>query len=869
MNKILTRGVVVAVSLAFHTAAWADVIWVDNKLDDYTEHDGTTPELAYRTIQEAVAEANDNDEVRVRRGTYGADQGAVTLTSGALSRVFISDKKINLFAEEASDPRLTVIEGAWASEQNAIGDGAVRCITVKDADGSVIKGFTLAKGATKTNDDKDTGRGGGFYDEGRGQVVDLVDCVIRNCNAGRGAAVYGGVLVRTLVKENDAENSIVRACKLYNSILTRNSAPYVCDYTYDIVGCTIYGNTLSTKVFNVISAPVYNTYIAANATSTITTSAYSEKIDETCVTATTRSTDTAKVKLLKSPMIGDYRPLANTVMTTTADSTHLANVPEAYRATDFYGKPRLPEGAALSVGAVQEAVATVGARVDFASACSVNGAEPVGYSEGCNYYFCEAFPQALRVKAASDTSVFQYATTANSTQFPDLDDSVVVIPTEVDVFEVTPVFATQVLYVSPTGSGEKNGSSAANAFAKLQDAVNAAGTEASDYTVIRAAAGDYTTGGSGAVGSQEARVVLSRQVRLVGAGATASAICGESGSGTGGIGEGAVRCVAFGTANAAVQGFTLKNGHVYANANADNGKGGAVWAADIDTGFVLDCVLRDCVGSRGAAVHGGTYYRCLLTGNTVLSGGNGITWKARFVSSVFTNNMRDVNPNGVLGSNSAAYSCTIDGDAAVFTNRRALYTNAALYNSLMINGGTASSDIKAVEASVLWNFATYPENEEFSFIVRDPVLKDADGGDFRPLPGSPVFGAGRTTVSDYFKYASSDFEGQLPTFSAEGYPTAGAFQDPANVVFIFGKRLNKRLVITGGEVGTNVLNRGEQITISVQPAYRDLFKGFVVNGVEPTEITDTWTFVAPLFGSAGLLNVEPKFTPTGVILVVR
>lgn len=867
MNKLASYGVFVSMVLALRITASADVIWVDNKLADYTGHDGTSPDLAYRTIQEAVTAANTEDEVRVRRGTYGADQGAVELSSGARTRVFIENKKISLIAEEANDPTLTVIEGTYSSDASQIGDGAVRCITAKAADGSVIKGFTLAKGATKTDEDKDAGRGGGFYDEGRGQVVDLVDCVIRNCNAGRGAAVYGGVLVRTLVKENDAQNSIVRACKLYNCILTRNSAPYVCDYIYGIVGCTIYGNTLSQKVFNVINAPVCNTYIAANTTGTITASKYIVQIDETCVTATTSSSDAAKVKLLKSPMIGDYRPLANTVMTTTADSTYLANVPEAYRATDFYGKPRLPEGAALSVGAVQEAVTQVGARVDFASACSVNGAEPVGYSEDCNYYFCEAFPQALRVKAVSETPVFQYVTTANAKQFPDMDDSVVVIPTADGVFSVTPVFATQVLYVSPTGSGEKNGSSAENAFASLQDAVNAAGAEASDYTVIRAAAGDYTTGGSGAVGGQDARVVLSRQVRLVGAGATSSSICGESGSGTGGIGEGAVRCVAFGTANAAVQGFTLKNGHVYANANADNGKGGAVWAADIDTGFVLDCVLRDCVGSRGAAVHGGTYYRCLLTGNTVLSGGNGITWKARFVSSVFTNNMRDANPNGVLGSYSVAYFCTIDGDAADVTTRRALYSNTSLYNSLMINGGTASSDIKAVEASVLWNFATYPGNESFSFAVRDPTLKDANGGDFRPMPDSSVFGAGRTTVPDYFKYASSDFEGQMPTFSSDGYPTAGAFQEPLNVVVITGNHL-ERLVITGGKEGTNVIERGAQISVSVLPEYVNIFGGFVVDGVEQPKDTVVWTFTAPTKGSAGLMTLEPTFKP-GLLVIFK
>ena len=55
----------------------ATTYYVDNKLDDYTGHDGSSWALAYHRIQDAVERAASGDTVLVAPGTYGDDQGTV------------------------------------------------------------------------------------------------------------------------------------------------------------------------------------------------------------------------------------------------------------------------------------------------------------------------------------------------------------------------------------------------------------------------------------------------------------------------------------------------------------------------------------------------------------------------------------------------------------------------------------------------------------------------------------------------------------------------------------------------------------------------------------------------------------------------
>ena len=84
--RIVACGLAVAAMtlLGARTAA-AGTVYVDNNLSDYAGHDGSSWQLAYKTIQDGVNAAADGDTVLVAPGVYGDDQGtrASSLNGGA------------------------------------------------------------------------------------------------------------------------------------------------------------------------------------------------------------------------------------------------------------------------------------------------------------------------------------------------------------------------------------------------------------------------------------------------------------------------------------------------------------------------------------------------------------------------------------------------------------------------------------------------------------------------------------------------------------------------------------------------------------------------------------------------------------------
>lgn len=67
MRNVILMMIVLMPVLAVNAA---DTWWVDNGLSDYEGHTGKSETLAFRTIQEAVDVARDDDTILVKPGDY-------------------------------------------------------------------------------------------------------------------------------------------------------------------------------------------------------------------------------------------------------------------------------------------------------------------------------------------------------------------------------------------------------------------------------------------------------------------------------------------------------------------------------------------------------------------------------------------------------------------------------------------------------------------------------------------------------------------------------------------------------------------------------------------------------------------------------
>jgi len=400
-------------------------------------------------------------------------------------------------------------------------------------------------------------------------------------------------------------------------------------------------------------------------------------------------------------------------------------------------------------------------------------------------------------------------------------------------------------YVATTGTDattDDQGLSAAKPWKTLQYAADNAPSNA----VIHVAAGDYDEGFNVQSGDVTNRLYIANRIRFVAdEGPAATRILGAPDPSVTdpdavGCGAGAIRCVCAkkGT-HSCVQGFTLENGHTQSNSNNADGLGGGYSAGYKSyNAYLVDSVVTNCSGSRGA-VYGGVVSRCLIVGNKIEKNGNGVTRGTALVSSIVRAN-DSVSRTGSfadLGQDVVAINSTVDTSV----NGYSLNHLIDIVNSIVDGGDITNDGVLRTCAGTLFspNTTYYPALDGR---YGDPCFLDKVGGDYRLYACSPaVQGAGTNdyTIMDAWRYVSGDYEGRPFAFNASGTPIAGALQAtaPGRALYVAadGPGAAGATVVPSG---VTVLADDTPVTVTTAGSSRPCV-GLEINGVFQPGLTAT------------------------------
>ena len=198
-----------------------------------------TRDKAYASIQAAINDANDGEEIEVAPGTY-------------YEAIDFKGKAVTLRSTDPNDPNVvaaTVINGTGNHH-------VVQCVSGEDAN-TVLTGFTVTGGnATGAGE---TGYGGGMYN--KGSSPSITNCIFR----GNKAAYGGGML-------NSGSSPIITNCTFSGNSASSNSAGMhnTSGSSPTLTHCTFSGNTAGvygggmTNAYN--SSPVITDCIFADNT---------------------------------------------------------------------------------------------------------------------------------------------------------------------------------------------------------------------------------------------------------------------------------------------------------------------------------------------------------------------------------------------------------------------------------------------------------------------------------------------------------------------------------------------------------------------------------------------------------------------------
>ncbi len=208
-------------------------------------------------------------------------------------------------------------------------------------------------------------------------------------------------------------------------------------------------------------------------------------------------------------------------------------------------------------------------------------------------------------------------------------------------------------------------------------------------------------------------------------------------------------------------GVWLNGGGVVTNSVVRNnqlslGAGGAIGGGGVymTGGLLVDSliegnqVISSAVLGGGVYAAGGLVDRCVITGNYAHSSGGGVylTGGAAMRNSLVRQNRSRQETGGVYVHNGRVENCTIVRNISAGNNGGVYLTaNGTLLNSIVAeNVGASPGAIRNLSnngGSVTYS-CVQPAPSGAGNTAADPLFADADGGDFRPLTGSPVIDQG-------------------------------------------------------------------------------------------------------------------------------
>ena len=817
-----------------------------------------------RTIQAAVglADGTTATTISVAPGVYGADQGATSVDgNGTLNRLVIDKANVTIVATGGKED--THIVGA-RDDSVAFGQGpnAVRCIYVKTVapatlyQGIVIKGFTIRDGATYG---AGTGANGGamFCESDSGSRTDkggalLVDCVVSNCVATRGAALYRGAAYRTLIADNHATcgvrsgGSATDFGSLKSCIVANNHGGCALWSPVAVVGCTVYGNSdgvignryNTDSVFNclLISNVGNNGFVTggtdANAPGVVS-SVVAGAANLPVTSGGTKSGAGIRDEQCVSTALGDVRLFSDSDAVGAGDASLLTKVklPTGYEETDYFGQA-LPSAGVIDAGAVQAApVARPATRlVRFKDAAFTVD----GRLAGPETYFYESddapWPKAYELGVRFSSGERCYCVyidgeargnyTYNRPLRYDGRVSVVLPPVSNVLSDVVirARAASRVAYANPDAtkaSDSYDGLAAAydgthGPKLTLQAAAVVA-TASGNYGLVLAASGVYDKGGAAGPsgeGGQTNRVYVGKTVGIIAQdGPGTATIKGAPDPVTGTVGPGAIRA-AWLVRDSYVQGFKITSS--YGNGEEKYYSKAAVYMGSGDGSKIVDCEVCGNYAWTAPGMFYGTAERTTFHDNHALCAASGSIFEFGWLVSCvcYDNEIPGDGDSALLKNSARLYGCTVDA-----------------------GGAKLSTDWSTVRGNAIVNAVTASSAGTDNLVNRDCHFANAADHDYRIGASSPAVGrvtAEHFAQKDYSLYVTGDIDGRALAVTADGAVTAGAYHTALPyAVFL---PADGSVEVTGGaRVGTNVLAGPIEVTVEAKDTTRP-FAGILRNG---------------------------------------